>query len=100
MSSIAPTPQTALALGPLATVVAMLFGGFYVNLNSIPVWIRWFSNCSPIKWGFIGLAVNEFSGGVEFFYFVVRARELFWVGLGSWDHMLGGEVGVCDNVAT
>ena len=68
VASIAPTPQTAMALGPLCTVVFMLFGGFYVNLNTIPVWIRWFSNCSPIKWGFIGLAVNEFEGGVEFLH--------------------------------
>eukprot|EP00271_Cylindrocystis_brebissonii_P011691 TRINITY_DN29600_c0_g1_i1.p1 TRINITY_DN29600_c0_g1~~TRINITY_DN29600_c0_g1_i1.p1 ORF type:complete len:676 (+),score=133.03 TRINITY_DN29600_c0_g1_i1:262-2289(+) len=62
VSSIAPTAQVALALGPLCTVVFMLFGGFYVNLNNIPVWIRWFSNCSPIKWGFVGLAVTEFRG--------------------------------------
>ena len=68
VASIAPTPQTAMALGPLCTVVFMLFGGFYVNLNTIPVWIRWFSNFSPIKWGFIGLAVNEFEGEVDFLH--------------------------------
>lgn len=62
VSSIAPTPQIALALGPLSTVIFMLFGGFYVNLNHIPVWIRWFTKCSPIQWAFIGFAVNEFQG--------------------------------------
>lgn len=62
ISSIAPTPQIALALGPLTTVIFMLFGGFYVNLSSIPVWIRWVRYISPIQWGFVGLCVNEFSG--------------------------------------
>ena len=68
VASVAPTPQVAMALGPLCTVVFMLFGGFYVNLTTIPVWIRWISNFSPIKWGFIGLAVNEFSGGFDFLF--------------------------------
>ncbi|GJP76866.1 hypothetical protein CLOP_g7316 [Closterium sp. NIES-67] len=62
IGSIAPTPQIALAMGPLFTVVLMLFGGFYVNLDSIPVWIRWVRYLSPIQWGFVGLAVNQFSG--------------------------------------
>eukprot|EP00270_Netrium_digitus_P015692 TRINITY_DN553_c0_g1_i4.p1 TRINITY_DN553_c0_g1~~TRINITY_DN553_c0_g1_i4.p1 ORF type:complete len:313 (+),score=108.37 TRINITY_DN553_c0_g1_i4:119-940(+) len=62
ISSLAPSPETALALGPLLTVLFMLFGGFYINLDSIPVWIQWFSYCSPVKWAFIGLSVNEFRG--------------------------------------
>ncbi|CAI5992407.1 unnamed protein product [Closterium sp. NIES-65] len=62
IGSIAPTPQLALAMGPLFTVVLMLFGGFYVNLDSIPVWIRWVRYLSPIQWGFVGLAVNQFEG--------------------------------------
>ncbi|CAI7855355.1 unnamed protein product, partial [Closterium sp. NIES-53] len=62
IGSIAPTPQIALAMGPLFTVVLMLFGGFYVNIDSIPVWIRWVRYISPIQWGFVGLAVNQFEG--------------------------------------
>ncbi|GAQ82936.1 ABC transporter G family [Klebsormidium nitens] len=62
VSAIAPTPPVALALGPLVTVICMLFGGFYINLNSIPVALRWISNLSPIKWAFIGFSINELEG--------------------------------------
>lgn len=64
IGAAAPTPQTALAFGPLITVLFMLFGGFYVNIDSIPVWIRWFRYLSPIQWGFVGLASNQFSGAL------------------------------------
>jgi ABC-type multidrug transport system permease subunit len=40
----------------------MLFGGFYINLQSIPPALRWISNLSPIKWAFIGFSVNELKG--------------------------------------
>ena len=62
IGAAAPTQQVALAFGPLATVIFMLFGGFYVNLDSIPVWLRWIRYISPIQWGFVGAAVNQFSG--------------------------------------
>lgn len=62
ISSAAPTPQAALALGPLMTVIFMVFAGFFVNANSIPAWIRWARNISPIQWGFIALSINQLDG--------------------------------------
>ncbi|GJP34882.1 hypothetical protein CLOM_g19364 [Closterium sp. NIES-68] len=62
IGSLAPTPELALALAPLFMVVLILFGGLLVNLDSIPVWIRWVRYISPIQWGFVGLSVNQLAG--------------------------------------
>lgn len=64
VGAIAPTPPVALALGPLVTVICMLFGGFYINLKSIPLALRWISNLSPIKWAFVGFSINELEGEI------------------------------------
>jgi hypothetical protein len=40
----------------------MIFSGLFVNLNSMPVWIRWVQWLSPMKYGFVALAQNEFNG--------------------------------------
>eukprot|EP00850_Spirogloea_muscicola_P001102 SM000004S14972 [mRNA] locus=s4:536113:537672:+ [translate_table: standard] len=96
VSSIAPTPQVALALGPLVTVIFMLFGGFYVNLDNIPGWIRWFSKCSPLQWGFVGLAINEFRG--ETFSCKATDDQCYRTGDAVLEHLSVGQYSIGEAV--
>jgi hypothetical protein len=52
----------ALMLVPLILLPLMLFSGFFLNTANIPEFCRWIKHLSPIKYGFVGLAKNEFSG--------------------------------------
>ena len=40
----------------------MLFSGFLVNNDSIPVFLRWIRHVSPTKYAFHALMLNEFTG--------------------------------------
>ena len=51
-----------MVFGPLIGIAFMLFGGFLVNLASMPAAIRWLAYLSPIQWSFAGLAINQFAG--------------------------------------
>lgn len=39
-----------MALAPAITVILILFGGFYVNEDTIPVWLRWIKWLSHLYW--------------------------------------------------
>ncbi|GBG64535.1 hypothetical protein CBR_g45231 [Chara braunii] len=62
VSSLAPTPRIALDMGTMTMVTFILFSGFYLNLESIPKPVRWFSNCSPVRWTFAGFTNNQLRG--------------------------------------
>ncbi len=47
---------------PMFLLPLMVFGGFFVNTNSIPVYFSWIQYLSPMRYGFIAAAKNEFSG--------------------------------------
>ena len=46
----------------VAVLFTMLFGGFYVNVQRIPVFVRWVRYTSFMYWGFGGMVINEFGG--------------------------------------
>ena len=48
-------------MAPLIMVLSILFGGFYINTDSIPVWLRWLDLCSHIRWSYTAFAINEFT---------------------------------------
>ena len=54
--------QVAQAFAPIVVVLMILFGGFYINVDSLPVWLAWLQYLSIMRWAFMGLAVNEFTG--------------------------------------
>lgn len=60
-ASIFANLQIALALTPLVLLPLMLVGGLYVNLASIPQYIRWLQWISPMRYGFQAAMINEFS---------------------------------------
>ena len=39
-----------------------MFGGLFLNLNTIPVWLRWLQWFSIFKFGVESVDINEFSG--------------------------------------
>ena len=43
-------------------VLFIVFGGYYVNPDNVPIYFKWLNKCSLIKWAFQGLCVNEFTG--------------------------------------
>lgn len=54
-----PSPST---LAPSQPCRWVLVGGYLVNPNSIPVWLRWVRSLSPMSFAFEVLAANEMSG--------------------------------------
>ena len=62
VSSVAPSTEAAVAMGPAVMVLFIVFGGYYVNPDNVPPYFRWINECSLIKWAFQGLCVNEFRG--------------------------------------
>ena len=62
ISSVAPSTDAAVAMGPAVMVLFIVFGGYYVNPDNVPIYFKWLNKCSLIKWAFQGLCVNEFTG--------------------------------------
>ena len=62
VSVISPSVEAANALGPPIVIVLLLFGGFYINIDSLPTGSEWVTYISLLKWAFQAFAVNEFKG--------------------------------------
>ncbi|XP_029654491.1 ATP-binding cassette sub-family G member 4-like [Octopus sinensis] len=46
--------QTGVFLAPVMTTPMLLFSGYFIPVNSIPSYLRWFSYFSIIRYGFLG----------------------------------------------
>lgn len=57
-----PSLEVANILAPITTVLFLLFGGFYVNSNNIPIYYQWIHYISFFKYGYEILVKNEFTG--------------------------------------
>lgn len=64
VGAIARDPQQGGAIAPAFIVMAMLFGGFFIGANSMPVWLAWIRHLSFIKYAFAGLMQNEYEGRI------------------------------------
>eukprot|EP00005_Dracoamoeba_jomungandri_P002507 CAMPEP_0174254988 /NCGR_PEP_ID=MMETSP0439-20130205/4318_1 /TAXON_ID=0 /ORGANISM="Stereomyxa ramosa, Strain Chinc5" /LENGTH=591 /DNA_ID=CAMNT_0015336919 /DNA_START=239 /DNA_END=2011 /DNA_ORIENTATION=- len=62
IGSVAPSPELATILTPLTLIPLFLLGGFFINDDSIPVWLQWAKYLSFFKYGFEILVLNEFEG--------------------------------------
>jgi hypothetical protein len=49
-------------LGPPLVIIALIFGGFYINISTLPIVANWFPFVSFLKWTFEALCINEFKG--------------------------------------
>jgi hypothetical protein len=80
-SAVAPNVEAASAIGTPLIIIAILFGGFYITIDSLPIVANWIPVRSQIpdkvlkcnnvlfiqymsflRWGFQALCINEFSG--------------------------------------
>ncbi|MEW5318451.1 MAG: hypothetical protein WDW38_009672 [Sanguina aurantia] len=50
------------AVMPMVMMPLMIFSGFFVNMDSLHPYFHWIPYISPMRYGFIVLAQNEFSG--------------------------------------
>ena len=64
-SSLAPTTNIALAITPLCLMILILFGGFFINLESLPPGSEWMAYVSNVRWAFSAIMVNQFRGVEE-----------------------------------
>jgi len=62
ISAVAPTVGVALAIAPLIMMPLLIFGGFFVNTDSIPKYFIWLEYMSFFKYGFEAIVVNEWNG--------------------------------------
>jgi hypothetical protein len=62
VSTACKSVNAALAVGPIAILPMMLFGGLYISLDQIPVYLRWLKALSFFKYAFEILGLNQFKG--------------------------------------
>jgi ATP-binding cassette subfamily G (WHITE) protein 2 len=62
ISALAPTVSAASAMSPSIMIIFLLFGGFYANMDTVPVWLRWLQWISFVRYAFEALMINEFVG--------------------------------------
>lgn len=60
ISSLISDKQLAVTLTPVLIIPFMLFAGFFVNQNNIPIWLIEFQYLSIFKYGYQALMLNEF----------------------------------------
>ncbi|CAH0702592.1 unnamed protein product [Spodoptera exigua] len=53
--------QNGVFLAPVMSVPFLLFSGFFVSFNAIPVYLRWITYLSYIRYGFEGTALATYS---------------------------------------
>lgn len=59
ISCVATTVSMALAIGPPILIPFLMFGGFFLNVDSIPVYLQWLSYLSWFKYGNEALMINQ-----------------------------------------
>lgn len=58
IASAAPNEKVATASAPIAVVLMILFGGFYINVDSLPDALSWIQYLSIMRWAFMGFTVH------------------------------------------
>lgn len=64
IGAAAPNPTLALVLSPIVVVIFILFGGFFINSENIPVYFSWFRYVSFFQYTSRILFRNEFVDAV------------------------------------
>ncbi|KAL3515877.1 hypothetical protein ACH5RR_022779 [Cinchona calisaya] len=60
IASVCQTVIMSTAVASLLITFILLFSGFIIKMPSMPVWLKWGFWVSPLTYGEIGLALNEF----------------------------------------
>lgn len=62
---VAPSAKTAMEAAPALFVPQILFGGFFIKIEQIPVWIRWAQYLCSLKFAINLHMIVEFTGPCE-----------------------------------
>lgn len=62
ISTTFPTIEAAQAVGPLIIIICILFGGFYISVESLPIVADLIPWISFVRWSFQSLMTNEYRG--------------------------------------
>eukprot|EP00040_Diaphanoeca_grandis_P017084 m.88643 g.88643 ORF g.88643 m.88643 type:complete len:679 (-) comp26219_c3_seq1:113-2149(-) len=62
ISTAAPNLRVAQILAPMCTIILMLFGGFYVGVDQIPVWLSWLEAFSFMQYIYSALIHVQLEG--------------------------------------
>jgi len=57
--------KTGMELAPVLFVPQILFGGFFIKMESVPVFMRWLQYVFCLKWGMNIVMIAEFEGTPE-----------------------------------
>jgi ABC-type multidrug transport system ATPase subunit/ABC-type multidrug transport system permease subunit len=62
IGAVTPNMRIAQLIAPIVLVLFLLYSGFYLNINSIPVYFSWLSRVSFFRYAYEVMVSNEFSG--------------------------------------
>jgi ABC-type multidrug transport system ATPase subunit/ABC-type multidrug transport system permease subunit len=62
ISATMPTIEASNAFGPLCMIIAILFGGFYITIDALPVVADLIPWISFQRWFFQAVTINEYTG--------------------------------------
>jgi ABC-type multidrug transport system ATPase subunit/ABC-type multidrug transport system permease subunit len=62
VSAASPNADFASAIVIPIVIIPLIFGGFYINLDSLPIVANWVPYASFLRWAFQALIINEFQG--------------------------------------
>eukprot|EP01080_Neovahlkampfia_damariscottae_P006471 gene6471-10477_t len=62
IGTFVPSAQVGNVIAPVIITVFMIFGGFYINKESIGWWFIWLYYSSIFKYAFEALVINQFTG--------------------------------------
>lgn len=62
ISAVATDVDHASAVGVPIMILSILFGGFYISIDSLPIVANWIPYITIFRWAYQALSINEFKG--------------------------------------
>jgi ATP-binding cassette subfamily G (WHITE) protein 2 len=62
ISAYSSSFEVAGTLGPTFIIIGIMFGGFYISVNSVPIVLNGITYLSVFRWAYEALCINEFRG--------------------------------------